>query len=141
MYRSRWYLENTFIPNLVDCVSSGYLPDLALESGLGWWNYIERDYDMRFNLGPGFYSNKLEIKKGYVIYFYNFPEPGVPGDALYGAVVFDKSTLSAEYYKLELNLDHEWFLCSQNLSTHRIFAKSKSRGRSEFLNWILNRIG
>ena len=141
MYRSRWYLENTFIPNLVDCVSSSYLPDIALESGPGWWNYIERDYDMHFNLGPGFYSNKLEIKEGYVIYFYNFPEPGVSGDALYGAVVFDKSTLSAEYYKLELNLDHEWFLCSQNLSTHRIFGKSKSRERSEFLNWVLNRIG
>ena len=139
MFRSRWYLENTFIPNLVDCVSSGYLPDLALESGPGWWEYIERDYDMRFNLGPGFYSNKLEIKEGYVIYFYNFPEPGVPGDALYGAVVFNKSTLSAEYYKLELN--HEWFLCSQTLSKHRIFGKSKSRERSEFLNWILNRIG
>ena len=141
MHRSRWYLENTFIPYLVDCVSSSYLPDIALESGPGWWSYIESDYDMHFSLGSGFYSNKLEIKEGYVIYFYNFPEPGVPGDALYGAVVFDKSTLSAEYYKLELNLDHEWFLCSQTLSKHRIFGKSKSRERSEFLNWVLNRIG
>ena len=126
---------------MADCVSSSYLPHLALESGPGWWEYIERDYDMHFNLGPGFYSNKLDIKEGYVIYFYNFPEPNVPGDALYGAVVFNKSTLSAEYYKLELNLDHEWFLCSQTLSKHRIFGKSKSRERSEFLNWILNRIG
>lgn len=141
IHRSRWYLQNKFIPNLVDCVSSGYLPALALESGKEWWENIERDYDMRLNLGPGFYCNKLEIKEGYVIYFYNFPQPSAVGEALYGAVVVNKTTLSAEYYKLELNFDYEWFICGQTLSKHQIFGKSKSRDRSEFLNWVLNRIG
>lgn len=140
IHRSKWYLQNKFIPMMADSVSSGYLPHLALESGPGWWEYIEGDYDMRLNLEPGFYCNKLEMKKGQVIYFYNFPEPRALGDALYGAVVVNKATLSVQYYKLELNLDKEWFLCEQTRDRHRILDTSKSRDRSEFINWILNRI-
>ena len=140
IHRSKWYLQNKFIPMMADSVSSGYLPHLALECGPGWWEYIEGDYDMRFNLEPGFYCNKLEMKKGQVIYFYNFPEPSALGDALYGAAVVNKATLSVQYYKLELNLDKEWFLCEQTRDRHRILGTSKSRDRSEFINWILNRI-
>ena len=140
VHRSKWYLQNKFIPMMADSVSSGYLPHLALESGPGWWEYIEGDYDMRLNLEPGFYCNKLEMKEGHVIYFYNFPEPRSLGDALYGAVVVNKATLSVQYYKLELNLDKEWFLCEQTRDRHRILDTSKSRDRSEFINWILNRI-
>ena len=95
---------------------------------------------MRLNLEPGFYCNKLEMKKGQVIYFYNFPEPRSLGDSLYGAAVVNKATLSVQYYKLELNLDKEWFLCEQTRDRHRILDTSKSRDRSEFINWILNRI-
>ena len=140
VHRGKWYLQKNFIPMMVDIVSSGYLPHLALESGPGWWYYIETDYDMRFNLETGFYCNKLEMKEGHVIYFYNFPEPCSSGDALYGAAVVNKATSSVQYYKLELNLDKEWFLCEQTRDRHRILGTSKSRDRSEFINWILNRI-
>ena len=95
---------------------------------------------MRLNLEPGFYCNKLEMKKSQVIYFYNFPEPRALGDALYGAAVVNKATLSVQYYKLELSLDKEWYLCEQTRDRHRILDTSKSRDRSEFINWILNRI-
>ena len=140
IHRSKCYLQNNFIPMMADNVSSGYLPHLALESGPGWWEYIEGDYDMRLNLEPCFYCNKLEMKKGQVIYFYNFPEPRSLGDALYGAAVVNKATLSVQYYKLELNLDNELSLCEQTRDRHRILDTSKSRDRSEFINWILNRI-
>ena len=140
IHRSKWYLQNKFIPMMADSVSSGYLPHLALESGPGWWEYIEGDYDMRLNMEPGFYCNKLEMKEGHVIYFYNFPEPRALGDALYGAAVVNKATSSVQYYKLELNFDKEWFLCEQTRDRHRILGTSKSRDRSEFINWILNRI-
>ena len=140
VHRGKWYLQNNFIPMMADIVSSGYLPHLALESGPGWWEYIEGEYDMRFNLEPGFYCNKLEMKGGHVIYFYNFSEPRSSGDALYGAAVVNKATSSVQYYKLELNLDKEWFLCEQTRDRHRILDTSKSRDRSEFINWIINRI-
>ena len=140
MHRSKWYLQNKFIPMMADCVSNGYLPHLALESGPGWWEYIERDYDMRLNLGQGFYCNKLEIKDGYVIYFYNFPEPKVLGDALYAAAVVNKATSLVQYYKLELNFDKDWFLCEQTRVRHRILDTTENCNRSEFINWILNRI-
>ena len=140
MHRSKWYLQNKFIPMMADCVSSSYLPHLALESGPGWWEYIERDYDMRLNLGQGFYCNKLEIKDGYVIYFYNFPEPKVLGDALYAAAVVSKATSLVQYYKLELNFDKDWFLCEQTRVRHRILDTTENCNRSEFINWILNRI-
>ena len=140
IHRSKWYLQNKFIPMMADCVSNRYLPHLALESGPGWWEYIERDYDMHLNLGLGFYSNKLEIKEGYVIYFYNFPEQKVLGDALYGAAVVNKTTSSVQYYKLELNFDKEWFICEQTRTRHRILDTTENCNRSEFINWILNRI-
>ena len=140
IHRSKWYLQNSFIPMMADSVSSGYLPHLALESGLGWWDYIERDYDMRLNREPGFYCNKLEMKEGYVIYFYNFPEPRALGDALYAAALVNKATSSVQYYKLELNTAKEWYLCEQTRDRHRILGTCKSRDRSEFINWILNRI-
>ena len=140
IHRSKWYLQNKFIPMMADCVSNGYLPHLALESGPGWWEYIERDYDMHLNLGLGFYSNKLEIKEGYVIYFYNFPKQKVLGDALYGAAVVNKTTSSVQYYKLELNFDKEWFICEQTRTRHRILDTTENCNRSEFINWILNRI-
>ena len=140
IHRCKWYLQNKFIPMMADSVSSGYLPHLALESGPGWWDYIESDYDMRLNLEPGFYCNKLEMKKGQVIYFYNFPEPHSLGDSLYAAAVVNKATSLVQYYKLELNFDKDWFLCEQTRVRHRILDTSKSRDRSEFINWILNRI-
>ena len=140
IHRSKWYLQNKFIPMMADCVSNRYLPHLALESGPGWWEYIERDYDMRLNLGQGFYCNKLEMKDGYVIYFYNFPEPKVLGDALYAAAVVNKTTSSVQYYKLELNFDKEWFICEQTRTRHRILDTTENCNRSEFINWILNRI-
>ena len=140
IHRSKWYLQNKFIPMMADCVSNGYLPHLALESGPGWWDYIESDYDMRLNLERGFYCNKLEMKEGYVIYFYNFAEPKALGDALYGAAVVNKATLSVQYYKLELNFDNEWFLCEHTHSRHKILGTSQSRDRGEFINWILNRM-
>ena len=95
---------------------------------------------MRLNLEPGFYCNKLEMKEGQVIYFYNFPEPRSLGDSLYGAAVVNKATSLVQYYKLELNFDKDWFLCEQTRVRHRILNTSKSRDRSEFINWILNRI-
>ena len=134
IHRSRWYLQNKFIPMMADCVSNGYLPHLALESGPGWWDYIERDYDMRLNLERGFYCNKLEMKEGYVIYFYNFAEPKVLSDALYCAAVVNKATSSVQYYKLELNFDNEWFLCEQTQVRHRILGTSKSSDRGNFVN-------
>ena len=140
IHRSKWYLQNKFIPMMADCVSNGYLPHLALESGPGWWDYIESDYDMRLNLKRGFYCNKLEMKEGYVIYFYNFAEPKVLGDALYGAAVVNKATSLVQYYKLELNFDNEWILCEQTQVRHRILGTSKSSDRGNFINWILNRI-
>ena len=139
-HRSKWYLQNKFIPMMADCVSNGYLPHLALESGPGWWDYIESDYDMRLNLERGFYCNKLEMKEGHMIYFYNFAEPKVLGDALYGAAVVNKATSSVQYYKLELNFDNEWFLCEHTHSSHKILGTSQSRDRGEFINWILNRM-
>ena len=68
---------------------------------------------MRLNREPGFYCNKLEMKEGYVIYFYNFPEPRALGDALYAAALVNKATSSVQYYKLELNAAKEWYLCEQ----------------------------
>ena len=140
IHRSKWYLQNKFIPMMADCVSSRYLPHLALESGPAWCDYIESDSEMRLNLERGFYCNKLEMKDGYVIYFYNFPEPKVLGDALYCAAVVNKATSSVQYYKLELNFDNEWLLCEQTLVRHRILDATENCNRGEFINWILIRM-
>jgi hypothetical protein len=80
------------------------------------------------------------MKEGYVIYFYNFAEPKVLGDALYCAAVVNMATSSVQYYKLELNFDNEWFFCEQTRTRHRILDTTENCNRGEFINWILNRM-
>ena len=131
------YIQDKFIPKLIDNVSDGYLPALALEGG--WVADIERSYDMHPLTGNGFYSNKLEIKEGYVVFFYNFPEPLAVGGALYGAVLLNKATSAIEYYTLELSRDDKWSIVSKSSTKRQNFAITESRDRSTFLNWVINR--
>ena len=79
-HKNRMYFQTEFIPKLVACINDGYLPPVAL--------YMSSECNLGddFNMGEGFYFNKLEIKDDLMVVVYNFPEPEVIGEALYGAL-------------------------------------------------------
>ena len=88
-HKNRMYFQTEFIPKLVANINNGYLPPVALYMSSEW--NLEDD----FNMGEGFYFNKLEINDDFMVIVYNFPEPEVIGEALYGAVLVNKNNNTA----------------------------------------------
>ena len=84
-HKNRMYFQTEFIPKLVANINDGYLPPVAL--------YMSSEWNLGddFNMGEGFYFNKLEINDDFMVIVYNFPEPEVIGEALYGAVLVNKN--------------------------------------------------
>ena len=130
-HKNRMYFQTEFIPKLVANINDGYLPPVAL--------YMSSEWNLGddFNMGEGFYLNKLEINEDFMVVFYNFPEPEVIGDALYGAVLVNKNNNTAKYHTLEAGPDDAWHFCLRSLSNHLRVADIATRDRSVFMHWII----
>ena len=124
-HKNRMYFQAEFLPRLVANINDGYLPSVALYMSSEW------------NLGDGFYFNKLEIDDDFMVVVYNFPEPEVLGEALYGAVLVNKNNNTAKYHTLEVGTDGSWYFCLRSLSNHLRVADIATRDRSVFLHWVI----
>ena len=129
-HKNRMYFQTEFIPKLVANINDGYLPPVALYMSSEW--NLGEDFDM----GEGFYFNKLEIKDDLMVVVYNFPEPEVIGEALYGAVLVNKNDNTAKYYTLEAGTDGSWYFCSRSQNNHLCVADIATRDRNVFLSWM-----
>ena len=130
-HKNRMYFQTEFIPKLVANINDGYLPPVALYMSSEW--NLGEDFDM----GDGFYFNKLEIDDDFMVVVYNFPEPEVLGEALYGAVLVNKNNNTAKYYTLEVGTDGSCYFCLRSLSNHLRVADIPTRDRSVFLHWVI----
>ena len=130
-HKHRMYFQGEFLPKLVANINDGYLPPVAL--------YMSSEWNLGddFNMGEGFYFNKLEINDDFMVTVYNFPEPEVIGEALYGAVLVNKNNNTAKYYTLEVGTDGSWYFCLRSLSNHLRVADIATRDRSVFLHWVI----
>lgn len=130
-HKNRMYLQTEFIPRLVAYINDGYLPPVAL--------YMSSEWNLGddFNMGEGFYFNKLEINDDFMVVVYNFPEPEVIGEALYGAVLFNKNDNTAKYHTLEAGTDGSWYFCSRSQSNHLRIADIATRDRNVFLRRVI----
>ena len=130
-HRNRMHFQTEFIHKLVANINDGYLPPTAL--------YMNSEWDLGddFDMGKGFYFNKLEIDDDFMVIFYNFPEPEVLGEALYGAVLVNKNNNTAKYHTLEIGPDGSWYFCLRSLSNHLRVADIATRDRSVFMHWII----
>ena len=130
-HKNRMYFQTEFIPKLVANINDGYLPPVAL--------YMSSEWNLGddFNMGEGFYFNKLEINDDFMVIVYNFPEPEVLGEALYGAVLVNKNNNTAKYHTLEVGTDGSWYFCLRSLSNHLRVADIATRDRSVFLHWVI----
>ena len=90
-----------------------------------------------FNMGEGFYFNKLEINEGFLVIVYNFPEAEVIGEALYGAVLVNKNNNTAKCHTLKADTDSSWYFCLRSQSNHLRVADIATRDRSVFLRWVI----
>ena len=130
-HKNRMYFQTAFLPKLVANINDGYLPPVAL--------YMSSEWNLGddFNMGEGFYFNKLEINDDFMVIVYNFPEPEVIGEALYGAVLVNKNNNTAKYHTLEVGTDGSWYFCLRSLSNHLRVADIATRDRSVFLHWVI----
>ena len=129
-HKNRMYFQTEFLPRLVANINEGYLPPVAL--------YMNSDWDLgdEFDMGDGFYFNKLEVDDNFMVVVYNFPEPEVIGEALYGAVLVNKNNNTAKYHTLEVGPDGSWYFCLCSTRNHLRVADIATRDRSVFLHWI-----
>ena len=130
-HKNRMYFQAEFIPKLVANINDGYLPPVALYMSSEWTLGDE------FDMGEGFYFNKLEINEDFMVVFYNFPEPEVLGDALYGAVLVNKNNNTAKYHTLEVGTDGSWYFCLRRMTILLRVADIATRDRSVFLHWVI----
>ena len=130
-HKNRMYFQGEFLPKLVANINDGYLPPVA--------HYMSSEWNLGddFYMGAGFYFNKLEIDDDFMVVVYNFPEPEVLGEALYGAVLVNKNNNSAKYHTLEVGTDGSWYFCLRSLSNHLRVADIATRDRSVFLHWVI----
>ena len=130
-HKNRMYFQAEFIPKLVANINDGYLPPVAL--------YMSSEWNLGddFNMGEGFYFNKLEIDDDFMVVVYNVPEPEVLGEALYGAVLVNKNNNTAKYHTLEVGPDGSWYFCLRSTSNHLRVADIATRDRSVFMHWII----
>lgn len=130
-HKNRMYFQTEFIPKLVANINDGYLPPVAL--------YMSSEWNLGddFNMGEGFYFNKLEINDDFMVIVYNFPEPEVIGEELYGAVLVNKNNNTAKYHTLEAGPDDSWHFCLRSQSNYLRVANIATRDRSVFMHWII----
>lgn len=130
-HKNRMYFQTEFLPKLVANINDGYLPPVAL--------YMSSEWNLGddFYMGEGFYFNKLEIDDDFMVVVYNFPEPEVLGEALYGAVLVNKNNNTAKYHTLEVGPDGSWYFCLSSTRNHLRVADIATRDRSVFLHWVI----
>lgn len=79
------------------------LPDAKLANMAVWDGCKELAFDWQELL-----QEYYQIDDNRDVVLFQFPKPKEPGEALYGAVLFDMASKSSKYYLLEYSHDEEW---------------------------------
>ena len=130
----RYELQYIFIPQLVAAINNGELDSSHLYKIEDWSIWDE------YTSEKGCDVEMLDVDNNYKLILYTFPEPNEIPEALYGAVLLNRTTNKAEYYTLECGCNGAWFLGSMTLECHRNYGNLQSREREDFVKWVTDRI-
>ena len=130
----RYELQYIFIPQLVDAINNGELDSSYFHKVEDWSIWDE------YTCEKGCDVEMLDVCNNYKLILYTFPEPDEIPEALYGAVLLNRTTNKAEYYTLECGWKGAWFLGSMTLECHRNYGNLQSREREDFVKWVTDRI-
>ena len=136
-HSDRYFLQYSYIPDLVAYVSNGETTsDILLDTK--WWKcWIEKMVDEEFFFEwDELHCEKIEVNDKYDMVVYTFPKPRQTPDAAYGAVLINTTNNDATYYTLEYTFGDKWMLCSTNQNTHSNFGTTENLGLTSFIELI-----
>lgn len=137
-----YYPVYYLLPDLFSYVSKGETPIEALMDEdwirLTINSRLERAYSAnRFSDWDSFKINRVDNFGGYKLIVYQFPDPKFIPEAKYGAVMLNTTTLTIDYYTMELSFDGQWAYCSCTTERHYNYGSFDSGELDDFLKWVL----
>jgi hypothetical protein len=139
----RYHVQYVFLPKLVESVSEGYLPSIALFTFAPWYYNLRQYYDIKELKDVGVYERfeRIDVDENHMLILYVFPQPQEMTEAVYGAVMLNTVTCEAEYYTLESSFDDRWVLGHKTTSSHSNFGSLDSADKDKFVAWVIERTG
>ena len=128
------------IPELVDGVTDGkYKPEALWSDESGLRGYLRRDCDPSMQAEwDAFRIMRVDNYGDYKLIIYQFPEPKEVPEALYGAVLLDTTTNTADYYTLEYSYNDKWVYGSTSRGHHANYGEVDSPDLELFVAWIFS---
>ena len=138
----RYYVQQHFIPEMVECVKDGYLPFIALFPSAQWYSNLRMEYELEELKAAKVWESfeKIEVNEDNMIILYTFPRPEDVSEALYGAVLLNQSTNGLKYFTLEASYENQWAVCSKDASRHFCLEFWDSADKDTFVDWVKDRI-
>ena len=139
----RYHVQYVFLPELVESVSEGYLPNIALFPSPLWYYNLRQKYDVKELNAAGVYERfeRIDVDENHMLILYVFPQPQEMTEAVYGAVMLNTMTSEAEYYTLESSVDDLWVIGHKTTSCHSNLGFLDRADHDKFVAWVIERAG
>lgn len=138
-----YHVQSVYLPELVESVSEGYLPSIALFPSAQWYYDLRQYYDIKELKAVGVYERfeRIDVDENHMLILYVFPLPQEMTEAVYGAVMLNTVTSEAEYYTLESSVDDRWVIGHKTTSCHSNLGSLDSADQDKFVAWVIERAG
>ena len=89
----RYHVQSVYLPELVESVSEGYLPSIALFPSPLWYYNFRQKYDLEKLHAARVYERfeRIDVDENHMLILYVFPLPQEMTEAVYGAVMLNMS--------------------------------------------------
>lgn len=133
-------IEYGFFTELLNAVNDGKMSPEALMNEDWLRKQIANCINEQSMLGlwRKFEIFRVEKHGSYRVIIYQFPEPEEVPEAVYGAVLLDTTTNTAEYYTLEYSYNDKWVYGSTNAYKHFNYGEVDRPDLDSFIVWVLN---
>ncbi len=134
----RLFLQNTFIPELINGVRAGVVPINELFNKQGWEAYLTKAYGKDFLFEwEELQCNGYNLENNFMLITYIFPMPRLEHEHLFAGIIINKETNAADCYFLEYSKPGEWLFGSSTRNGYRVH-KPVSKPRIEvFIDWVI----
>ena len=134
----RYYVQQNFIPEMVESVKDGYLPSIAIFPSPLWYYNLRMEYELDELKAAKVWDDfeRIEVDEDRLIVIYIFPQPVEAPEALYGAVLLNQSTNDVKYFTLESGNEDKWVVCRRDASMHSCLEIWDSADKEKFLEWV-----
>ena len=132
------FIQNTFIPEMVDGVKAGEVPYSELLNTQGWKFYLNMSYGDDFVFDwDNFEANAFSVDENIVIITYKYSMPQAKGEHIFTGVIVNKATNAADLYFLECYNPEEWRFGCSTRNEYIEHERVETPNLGEFTDWVL----